>query len=103
MNNLVIITGYKDMSFKDSDGENIDMLKLTCLTQNGGKDSVGFLPIQQTYMNENKTTILRSLKDVPGVYSAKYDMVPGKNNKPTLELVGFDFIKPLDLKSVFEK
>ncbi|MDO5852395.1 MAG: hypothetical protein Q4Q23_07905 [Methanobacteriaceae archaeon] len=54
MEEMVIITGYKDMSFDDKDGNKVDMLKLTCFSQNSGRDSIGYLPLQLTYLDQQK-------------------------------------------------
>lgn len=100
--NFVIVTGYKDMNFEDKDGKSIDMIKISFLSQNNGNDSVGFLPIQQSFMDDDKKEILTSLKNVPGLYKAEYDIVPGKNNRATLTIVGFTYVKDVDLKTLFK-
>lgn len=105
MKDNIIITGYKDMCFTTGEGKDkseVDFLKLSCLTSNSGIDSIGYLPTQYTYMGKDKVNILGSLKEVPGLYEAEYSVVPGKNNKPSLQVVGFIFVKPIDLKSCFD-
>lgn len=102
--NNAIITGYKDMEFTNKDtGEVISMVKITYFTQNCGRDSIGYLPLQSVYVNEQKKDILKMITKVPALYSVNYGMVPGKNNKPTLEVVGFTFVKDIDFKSLFNK
>lgn len=106
MKDLVIVTGYKDMCFEtknEGKTEEVDFLKLTCLTQNSGADAIGYLPMQMTYMGADKKKISKVINEVPGVYEAEYAMVPGKNNKPQLQIVGFSFVKPVDFKSLFAK
>lgn len=100
----VVITGYKDMNFTSGEGaneQNVDFIKLSMLTKNSGTDAIGFLPTQVTYMGEDKKKIAQCIKDIPGLYEAQYEMTPGKNNKPTLQLTGYKFIKPIDLHSYF--
>lgn len=102
MKEKVVITGYKDMCFESGEGDNkqtVDFIKLTLLTSNSGQDAVGYLPTQVTYMGEEKTKISKSITDVPGLYDAEYAMIPGKNNKASLEIIGFTFLKPVDIHS----
>ena len=104
MKDFVIVTGYKDMCFNVPDGKEtkqLDMLKLTCISKNNGQDAIGYLPMQLTYMDEKKIEISKSLTFVPGLYEAEYAMVPGKNNKPSLEIVGFTAVKKLDFNPLF--
>jgi hypothetical protein len=102
--NNVIITGYKPMEFPNTQtGEIIDMVKVTYFSAVTGKDAVGYLPLQSSYVNENKKEIMKMINRVPALYSVNYGMVPGKNNKPTLEVTGFTFIKDIDFKSLFIK
>lgn len=101
MKDYVIVTGYKDMSFTNDKKEDVDFLKLSCLTQNSGVDAIGYLPMQMNYMGKDKARILGSIKEVPALYEAEYGMIPGKNNKPQLQIVGFNFLKPVDLSSMF--
>lgn len=106
MKDYVIVTGYKDMCFTVKDGKEdkeINMLKLTCFSKNNGSDAVGFLPMQLTYMDEKKELISKALTFIPGLYEAEYGMVPGKNNKPSLEIIGFTSVKQLDFDPMFSK
>lgn len=100
----VVITGYKDMEFKNGEGANeqtVNFIKLSMLTKNSGMDAIGYLPTQVTYMDEEKEAIQKCIKEVPAVYEAQYEMVPGKNNKPTLKLTGYKFIKIIDIAQFF--
>ena len=45
---------------------------------------------------------ISNLREVPGVYEIKFDMVPGKNNKPELVITGFDFVKSVDINNIFQ-
>jgi len=106
MKDMVIVTGYKDMCFTVTEGKEdkeLDMLKLTCIAKNNGKDAVGYLPMQLTYMDDKKKEISKALTFIPGLYEAEYAMVPGKNNKPSLEIVGFTAVKQLDFNPMFNK
>jgi hypothetical protein len=101
MKDYVIVTGYKDMCFETDKKEEVDFMKLSCLTRNSGADSIGYLPMQMTYMGKDKVKIQQCIKEVPGLYEAEYSMVPGKNNKPSLQIVGFNFVNGLDIASLF--
>ncbi|MDG5857081.1 hypothetical protein [Clostridium beijerinckii] len=106
MKENVIITGYKDMCFESGEGDkkqSVDFLKLTCLSKNSGVDAIGYLPLQLTYMDKEKAKIIKSLTFVPGLYEAEYAMVPGKNNKPSLQIVGFTPVKELHFESMFNE
>jgi len=101
----VLITGYKDMCFESGEGDKkqtVDFVKLSLLTKNSGVDAIGYCPTQVTYMDLKKKEVLGSLKDIPGVYEAEYGMMPGKGNKPSLQLIGFTFVKSIDLSSMFK-
>lgn len=105
MKEKVIITGYKEMCFESGEGDKkqtVDFIKLSLLTSNSGADAIGCLPTQVTYMDEAKANVSKSLSEVPGLYEAEYAMIPGKNNKPSLEMVGFTFIKSVDLHSLLK-
>lgn len=100
MKDLVLITGYKEVNFTTENKENIDMVKISYLTKLNG-EAIGMIPSQITFKDNEKKNILESLKSVPGLYNAEYGVVPGKNNKPQLCVVGFEFVKNIDLKSLF--
>lgn len=102
MEELMLVTGYKDICFKDANDKEIDMIKITCFSKNPGADSVGFLPLQLVYQGQQKKEVGRALTRVPGLYRAKYSMIPGKNNKPTLEITDFEFAKEVDFNSLFK-
>lgn len=104
MKDMVIVTGYKDMCFtvkENGADKQLDMLKLTCISKSSGSDAIGYLPIQLNYMDERKKEIAKSLTFIPGLYEAEYGMVPGKNNKPSLEIIGFSPVKQLDFNPLF--
>lgn len=102
MEELMIVTGYKDINFKDSNDNEIDMIKLTCFSKNPGNDAIGFLPLQLVYRDQQKKDVCRSLTRVPGLYRAKYSMIPGKNNKPTLEITEFEYVNDIDFATLFK-
>lgn len=106
MKDVVVITGYKDMCFESGQGkekQEVDFVKITCLTKNNGSDSVGYLPLQLSYTDKKKSEILKQLPVVPALYNAEYAMVPGKNNSAKLEIVGFELIRPLEeFRDLFE-
>ncbi|NFL40095.1 hypothetical protein [Clostridium botulinum] len=101
MDNLVLITGYKKYNFKNDSGEQVKGAKLTYIPE--ARDItdvnvVGYLPLQATI---NDDSIINGLVEVPGLYEAKYKMIPGKNNKAEIKLTGFEFVQPCDFKSCF--
>lgn len=98
--NKVLITGFKAYSFNNKDtNELIQGVKVSFLPmeQAKGQSECGYLPMQSSLNLE----CAKDLKEVPGIYNAKYEMVPGKGNKPTLALTGFEFIKPVSLEGLF--
>lgn len=102
MKDLVVITGYKETIFTTDKNENIDMIKVSYLTKQNG-EAIGFLPNQLTFRDDSKKEVINSLDCVPGLYNAEYGVVPGKNNKPQLTVIGFSFVKPIDLKLLFNE
>lgn len=96
----VIILGAKTYCFENDKKEIIEGAKISYLgeLQSTKQNEVGYMPLQSSL---NLQT-LATLKDIPGLYEVKYDMVPGRNNKPTLEISGFDFIKPVTLETLYK-
>lgn len=96
----VLVTGFKAYDFKNTDGEQVKGCKISYL---GNKPSVksgevGWTPMQVTCNSE----ILIDLKEVPGIYTAEFEMVPGKNNRPELAITGFNIVKPARLEELFK-
>lgn len=96
----VLITGYKSYDFKNEGGEQVQGCKISYL---GNKPSIktgeiGWTPMQVTCKNN----ILVDVTEVPGLYNAEFEMVPGRNNKPELAIIGFDLIKPIRLEELFQ-
>lgn len=96
----VIILGSKSYRFENDKKEIVEGAKISYISEmkSTKQNEVGYMPLQSSV----NVQTLSTLKDVPGLYEAKYDMIPGRNNKPTLELVGFDFIKPVSLDNLFK-
>ena len=95
----VLVTGFKNYSFDDKNGKKIEGTKVSYLSEvKISNDQVqGHLPIQANVDN----SVVRSLKEIPGIYEEVYEMVPGKNNAPTPKLVGLNFVKGIDFKGLF--
>lgn len=95
----VLVTGYKKYSFTREDGQVLEGVKVSYLSENKaqGIEESGFLPLQSS-LNLNT---LPSFKEIPGIYDVSYGMVPGKGNKPKLDITGFKFLKSVDLDSLF--
>jgi len=98
--NKCIILGTKSYNFENDKKEKISGAKISYILENKStKESEnGYLPLQASV----KLEILGQLKEVPGVYDVQFGMVPGKNNKPTLDITGFNFIKPVDLSNLYK-
>lgn len=96
----VIILGAKTYRFENDKKEIVEGAKVSYLSEmmSTKTNEVGYMPLQSSI---NLQTF-SELKDIPGLYEVKYDMIPGRNNKPTLELVGFDFIKKVSLENLFK-
>lgn len=96
----VIVTGLKSYSFKREDGQVLEGVKVSYLSEERAKNQNenGYLPLQSSLNLES----LKDFKEVPGLYDVKYDMVPGKGNKPTLAITGFSFIKGVNLNELFK-
>ena len=96
----VLITGYKTYNFQNQQNELISGAKISYLSEmkSSKQNELGYLPIQASVNLE----CISNLKEVPGVYEIKFDMVPGKNNKPELVITGFDFVKSVDINNIFQ-
>lgn len=96
----VVILGVKTYSFENERNERVEGARLTYLpfTKSIEGNEIGYAPLTSNVNLE----CLKTLKDIPGQYDCKYEMVAGKNNKPTLKVTGFDFIKTVDLDILFE-
>lgn len=95
----VLITGVRSYDFEDKDGRKIDGAKVSYLGEKSSvkQNETGFTPMQISVKKE----LLQELETIPGVYNLDFDMVPGKNNKPELAIVGFEFLKEVDIPSLF--
>lgn len=97
----VLILGLSSYSFENEKNERVEGAKVTYISENksSGINKTGYMPLQSSL---NIEVVQTSIKDVPGLYDVKYDMIPGRNNKPTLAITGFDFIKPVSLDNLFK-
>lgn len=98
--NKCLILGTKSYSFENDKNERIEGAKISYILENKSmkENENGYLPLQTT----GKLEILGQIKEVPGVYDVEFGMVPGKNNKPQLEITGFKFIKSCDLSNLYK-
>lgn len=96
----VIIIGYKTYEFTNDDKQIVSGSKISYISKTGRlvENEVGHLPIQVTVPIE----FVKTLKEIPGLYKPVYSVVPGKNNKPQLSIVNFEFIKKIDLVSLYK-
>lgn len=106
MQDTVLVTGFKVTNFtvkeKGEEDKTIDMMKVSFLTQFSGVDAIGSLPSQINFMDEQKKVMSAKIIKVPALYNVIYAMVPGKNNKPQMQIVDFEFVKEVDLKPLFK-
>lgn len=101
MNQIVLLTGVKKYNFKNGDGEVIKGAKISYLVADSDSDGdniTGHLPRQASIKD---LSMVAHLVEVPGVYDANFKTVSGANNKDELKIVGFDFLKSCDFKSLF--
>lgn len=98
--NKVIVTGYKTYSFTNDNGQVVEGVKVSYLSSQKviGQNKNGYLPMESTL----NLKALGDFQEIPGVYEVNYQMIPGKGNKPTVEVGGFKFIKPADFGSLFK-
>ena len=97
----VLVTGIKTYNFTNKDtGEVIQGMKVSFLNgqPSSGQNEVGFLPMQSSLALECS----KDFKEIPGIYEAKYELVPGKGNKATLAITGFDFVKAVSIYGLFK-
>ena len=52
-------------------------------------------------ININDKSIVKSLKEIPGIYEMTFDQVTGKNNKPEIILSEVSFLSSTDLSVLF--
>ena len=95
-----LILSKKAYDFTNNDGERVQGLKLSYLND---KPSVrdneeGFTPM---IININDKSIVKSLKEIPGIYEMTFDQVTGKNNKPEIILSEVSFLSSTDLSVLF--
>lgn len=96
----VIVTGIKSYSFKKDDGQVLEGVKVSYIgeVRASKQNENGYLPLQSSLNLE----CVKDFKEIPGLYDVKYDMVPGKGNKPTFAISGFNFIKPVNIGELFK-
>ena len=96
----VLVVGVKSYSFKNQDGQNIEGAKVSYLTDTPSHktNEIGYLPIQASI----PLSMLKSFTTIPGIYEVKYDMIPGRNNKPEVTVAGFDLINEIDYLGLFK-
>lgn len=98
--NKCIILGTKSYSFTNDDGQVVEGAKISYILENKStkNNEKGFLPLQTTV----KLETLDSVKVVPGLYDIAFGMVPGKNNKPQLDITGFTLIKEVNFDGLYK-
>ena len=100
MNENVLVLGYKGTDFVNNQGDRIKSCKVTYIPSFKSTNELcaGYLPLQIKLEDEIKN----SLKDVPGIYKPIYTMIPGANNMPKPVLTGLEFVKSVELSTLFK-
>lgn len=95
-----IVLGVKSYQFENDKQEKIEGAKISYVLENKASKSNenGHLPMQSTVSLD----FLKTLNVVPGVYELEYGMVPGRNNKPQLDITGFKFLKEVNIQNLFK-
>lgn len=95
-----LVVGVKTYSFQNEQGQKIEGARVSYLTniQSTKSNEVGFLPMQTSV----PLNMINQVSVVPGIYDIKFDMVPGRNNKPEVVVSGFEFLNQVDYLGLFE-
>ena len=90
-----LILSARRYSFVDDQGKQVEGVKATYLTgdQATGGDTRGVEPMSISAPLDT----WGQLGELPGVYKMDFRQRPGKGGKPTLTLVGFEFVAPAKL------
>lgn len=90
---ILILGKNKAYSFTDEKtGQVFEGQKISYISSQ--KDENGHLPIQVSLSLE----LAQKVDKLPGVYKAKYGVVPGKGNKPSVTLVDLEFLSSYEFK-----
>lgn len=94
MEEKILILGKNNpYSFSDEKtGQVFEGQKISYLSSQ--KNENGYLPIQISLDLE----LAKKVTKVPGVYTARYGVVPGKSNKPQITLVDLNFLGSFEMK-----
>lgn len=90
---ILILGKNKPYSFTDEKtGQVFEGQKISYLSSQKGEN--GHLPIQVSL----DLNLASKVDKVPGVYTARYGLVPGKGNKPQITLVDLNFLSSYEVK-----
>lgn len=94
-----LIMSINSYAFKNQKDEDVEGAKISYITDvTGLKSNVsGYAPMQISVNSE----VAKKIKSVPGVYDIDYAMQAGKNNRPEMVIVGFNFVKEVDFSKLF--
>lgn len=89
----ILLLGYKGYQF-EQDGKTVSGAKISYISNRTEQENVkGYLPVQ-----ENVELGFASQLDYPtGVYKAKLEILPAKNNSITLKIMSLSPVKEVDL------
>ena len=95
-----LVVGVKSYSFQNEQGQKIEGAKVSYLTslESTKNNEVGFLPMQVSI----PLNMLSQVNNVPALYDVKFDMIPGRNEKPEFVVSGFEYLNEVDYLGLFE-
>jgi hypothetical protein len=96
----ILVTWKKPYTFTNDQGVKYEGVKVSYLNKNASnKDAeVGHNPI----LSKLDLSLNSSLTTIPGLYDAEVDVQTNAKNQPELVITSLNFIKPVDIKSIFE-
>lgn len=89
----MLVLGYKGYDFVQ-EGNKVSGAKVHMINLNASNEQLlkGNIPVTQNF----ELAFVNQLPYFPGVYKAKFEMVPGKNGKATLECTSLTPVKKVD-------
>lgn len=100
MGKVLVLGHSKPYDFKNDNGASIEGVKISYITARPTikPGEVGYTPIQVSI----NPSMLKEFKEIPGIYDVEFEQVSGRNNRPELAIVAFEFVKPADLTALFK-
>ncbi|MDP4179113.1 MAG: hypothetical protein Q8900_12335 [Bacillota bacterium] len=100
MEKVLILGHAKPFNFQTDGGDRLTGVKVSYINAytslKAGEE--GHTPLQLTL----NPLVLQQMVEFPAIYEVEYSMIPGKNNKPEPTISRFQFVKKVDLSSLFK-